>query len=99
MLTISATYYAAGVVRSAIARLIPGVVDVRTPIVLTYHDVSGHDVNRFERQMQQLSGRWRTVFADDRTSARRGSVAVTFDDALQNVADHALPILARLGVR
>jgi len=65
------------------------------PIVMTYHSVRPEDVPRFERQMRHLSTRT-TVFPDDRRRRNgRPPVAVTFDDAFQNVFDNALPVMAR----
>jgi peptidoglycan/xylan/chitin deacetylase (PgdA/CDA1 family) len=66
------------------------------PVVLTYHALQGHEIARFEEQMRHLHHRATTVFADDEQRLNgRPVVAVTFDDAFQSVADHALPVLAR----
>ena len=67
--------------------------------VLTYHSVQADEVTRFDRQVKYLKARARVVFANDcHAAGAQRSVAVTFDDALQNVFDRALPVLARYGV-
>jgi peptidoglycan/xylan/chitin deacetylase (PgdA/CDA1 family) len=69
------------------------------PVVMTYHGIRPEDVPGFERQMQHLTRRTTVVFPDDRRPANgRPPVAVTFDDAFQNVFDNALPIMARHGI-
>jgi peptidoglycan/xylan/chitin deacetylase (PgdA/CDA1 family) len=66
-----------------------------TPVVLTYHSVTAEDLPRFERQMREVRRSTRPVFADEFTSVGRGRcVALTFDDAFQDVFDVALPVLA-----
>ena len=63
-------------------------------VTLTYHAVRHEDLNRFERQMRRLKERATPVFADAPGDAvDRQTVAVTFDDAFQNIFDHALPVL------
>jgi peptidoglycan/xylan/chitin deacetylase (PgdA/CDA1 family) len=87
---------------------VPGV----TPI-LTYHslDASGSVISlapqTFRRHMELLhEGGRRGIALGDLIEAWEGraelparAVVVTFDDGFRNVADHAAPVLARLGFR
>lgn len=68
------------------------------PIVLTYHSILSDDVAAFEWQVRYLSRTARLAFVDDALHHEKDSVAVTFDDALSNVFEHALPTLARYRV-
>jgi peptidoglycan/xylan/chitin deacetylase (PgdA/CDA1 family) len=74
--------------------------------ILTYHslDRSGSAISvapeSFARQMHWLASQSVAVVSLDELLALPPSVracAITFDDALQNVADHALPIFAAYG--
>ena len=96
MVAVSLVYGAVLTVVRAIARRRAGHAE---PVVMTYHGVRPEDVPSFERQMQHLSRRTTVVFPDDRRPPNgRPPVAVTFDDAFQNVFDNALPIMARHGI-
>jgi peptidoglycan/xylan/chitin deacetylase (PgdA/CDA1 family) len=95
MIAVSLAYDTGMACVRAIARR-PGHAE---PVVMTYHSVHPEDVPNFERQMQHLSSRTTMVFPDDRRPRNgRPTVAVTFDDAFQNVFDNALPVMARHGV-
>ena len=92
MIALSLVYDAGMACVRAIARRAAGHAE---PVVMTYHSVRPEDVPNFERQMRHLSSRT-TVFPDERRRRNgRPPVAVTFDDAFQNVFDNALPIMAR----
>jgi peptidoglycan/xylan/chitin deacetylase (PgdA/CDA1 family) len=77
-------------------------------LVLCYHAISRRwshelavDPDALERQLRLLLDRgYRAVrFADiTRPDGAARRLAVTFDDAYRSVAEHALPVLARLGV-
>ena len=68
-------------------------------IILTYHSVPANQLAMFESQMRVLRAVATPVFADDEPRRNgRPCVAVTFDDAFQNVFDGALPIMARYGI-
>jgi peptidoglycan/xylan/chitin deacetylase (PgdA/CDA1 family) len=66
-------------------------VDIVTPTVwwVTPGDLA--------RQLEQVASRRRFVYLDDYTSPKSQAV-VTFDDAYENVARHAAPILAAKGI-
>ena len=99
LLTVSLAYYLVGGGARRLLELASSKPRARTLVVLTYHAVTAHDVNRFASQMRLLKRRARTVFADDAApTASAPAVAVTFDDAFQCVFDHALPLLARLEI-
>lgn len=80
-------------------------------VVLTYHSVSpgrAHEMNvkpeAFAGQMEYLARRY-TVLRPAEAAARlargddcRGCACVTFDDGYESVLEHALPVLARLGL-
>jgi peptidoglycan/xylan/chitin deacetylase (PgdA/CDA1 family) len=71
-------------------------------VVLFYHGVAKEQIDSFERQMAHLAARYRVVPASRIRSAPpedgRGIVALTFDDALLSVFEHAAPVLARYGL-
>jgi len=71
-------------------------------VVLFYHGVAKEQIDSFERQMAHLAARYRVVPASRIRSAPsedgRGLVALTFDDALVSVHDHAAPVLIRHGL-
>lgn len=63
------------------------------------------DPSEFAAQMEFLASRYRPVSLAELLAARRGehalplrSVLVTFDDGYRDFADHAWPILRRLGI-
>ncbi len=77
----------------------------RTLAILNYHGVEAGEAASFERQLQFLRRRrWRFLTLDEVLAALEGgplparAAHVTFDDALQSVADHAAPVLRRLDV-
>ena len=76
----------------------------RTLVILNYHGVEAGEAARFERQIRFLQRRWRFLGLEELLPAREGgpvparAAHVTFDDALQSMADNALPVLRRLGV-
>ncbi len=91
-LAIACVYFAAS---RSIGRLF-GWTSGTGPVVLTYHSIHADEVTDFDRQMKYLKQRFRAVFADDSNApGTQPAVAVTFDDALQNVFDLALPMLAK----
>ena len=93
---VSLAYVAARDTWRAMRRLVAAEGPRVPPVVLTYHALQGHEVTQFEEQMRHLRRRTTTVFADDEQRLNgQPVVAVTFDDAFQSVADHALPVLAR----
>ena len=95
-LGVSLGYVAVRDALRSIRRLVLAEDPAMPPVVLTYHALQGHEVAQFEAQMRHLRRRATTVFADDEQRVNgRPVVAVTFDDAFQSVADHALPVLAR----
>ena len=94
--------FAAQSAMRALFRLI-GFRPERSLTILYYHGIPWKQVERFERQMHQLS-RWaRVVSADWDCNPEgehrhdRNNVAVSFDDAFESVIDNALPVLARYG--
>jgi peptidoglycan/xylan/chitin deacetylase (PgdA/CDA1 family) len=97
MIACSAAYMAATTALRLFWR-VAGVARVRPTVVLTYHAVTAADLRGFERQMEYLRHRARSVFADDAAPGTDRSVAVTFDDAFENVFDLALPVMARHGI-
>lgn len=68
--------------------------------ILYYHGVPGRLAKGFARQMEILAAEAEVVFADHALPPRspRPLVAITFDDAFESVAEHAVPVLARLGL-
>lgn len=79
-------------------------IDARRPDVLrvlTYHRI--RDTDAFEQQMQYLAGGYHIVSMSELLSAYQGrhtlpprSVMITFDDAYENFARCAWPVLRRL---
>jgi len=68
-------------------------------VVMTYHSIHDVEITRFAAQMRLLSrSSIPAVFADYESSDGRPSIAVTFDDAFQNVFDRALPVMARYSI-
>lgn len=78
----------------------------RTDAVLLYHSVGEEQefgnisMERFERDLQVLTEQYEIVDLDDSTtpSISESSVAITFDDALMNFYDNALPLLRQYDV-
>jgi peptidoglycan/xylan/chitin deacetylase (PgdA/CDA1 family) len=76
------------------------------PLILCYHAVSASwpdelavTPDEFERQLRMLLRmRMRPATAAEALGGRGRLFHVTFDDAYRSVADHAVPILERLGV-
>lgn len=68
--------------------------------ILYYHAVPAASAGQFARQMELLATEADVVFADHKTAPANGrpQVAITFDDAFESVAEHAVPVLARLGL-
>jgi peptidoglycan/xylan/chitin deacetylase (PgdA/CDA1 family) len=68
-------------------------------VVLYYHGISASAAADFARQMQILARRAHVVAARHTGTlpSRGASVAITFDDAFQSVAERALPELVRRG--
>jgi peptidoglycan/xylan/chitin deacetylase (PgdA/CDA1 family) len=65
-------------------------------LVLTYHVIAEDEGRLFDRQMHQLRKSATPIFADDVDLAGPGHfVAVTFDDAFEDVIVRILPILSR----
>jgi peptidoglycan/xylan/chitin deacetylase (PgdA/CDA1 family) len=94
MLVTSLAYFAVRTLCRTLLRLVYRRPPSALPVVLMYHAVRKGELPRFERQMRYLEARTTTVFADDAASSNgRQTVAVTFDDAFQNVFDHALPVM------
>lgn len=76
--------------------------DGRKPgcIILYYHQIQPHERAGFLRELQWIR-RWSRPISLDRPEDARGSgrtVALTFDDAFQNVVDNALPALEDQGI-
>jgi peptidoglycan/xylan/chitin deacetylase (PgdA/CDA1 family) len=81
----------------------------RDTLVLCYHGISDTwtspsavPVDRLERQLGYLLKRgYRGVTFSEAvlTRARGKRVAVTFDDGYRSIAEHAAPLLARLGLK
>jgi peptidoglycan/xylan/chitin deacetylase (PgdA/CDA1 family) len=69
-------------------------------IVLYYHSVPDNYVRQFEKQMNLISKQQmvRDIAAIDALPANSHSVVVTFDDALQNFTDNAVPVLVALKI-
>jgi peptidoglycan/xylan/chitin deacetylase (PgdA/CDA1 family) len=69
-------------------------------VILYYHGVQSADRRMFEKQMTYLAGYYRVVNVSEiRTAAAEGMdtiVAITFDDAFENVLKNAMPILKAL---
>jgi peptidoglycan/xylan/chitin deacetylase (PgdA/CDA1 family) len=69
-------------------------------VVLYYHSVPEHYKGQFEKQMKKLARR-RTaldIAAIDELPKSSNSIVVTFDDALQNFTENAVPILVALQI-
>ena len=66
-------------------------------VVIFYHDIKGHDVAGFRRQMAFLSRRYVVVKSSEimtiDTAVSKPIVAITFDDAFVGVKEHAIPVL------
>lgn len=98
-LAISIAYLGGRCVQHAFTRLLFGRRPEVPVVVLTYHAVPEARVAQFERQIAQLARRTTPVFPDARVEpGSRRAVAVTFDDGLSSVLDHALPVLSIYGV-
>jgi peptidoglycan/xylan/chitin deacetylase (PgdA/CDA1 family) len=99
LVTVALAYHLVGGGARRIVALVTSNPGARPVVVLTYHAVTADDVERFASQMRLLKRCARLVFADDPPPpAATRAVAVTFDDALRCVFDHALPLLARLDI-
>jgi peptidoglycan/xylan/chitin deacetylase (PgdA/CDA1 family) len=98
---------------AASSLLVGGRVRARGAVVLAYHDVHDDPAYttellaspaRFRGDLQRLQAWLRVTDLQalcdraDVGSSLDGFAAVSFDDALQGVARHAVPILAELGV-
>lgn len=107
----SSTSHAGGIVKRGVALAISLVYLVATramymfvgrrhsqPVILTYHSIWPGDASAFEWQVRYLARSVPVIFVDDALDRGSQGVAVTFDDALSNVFENALPILARYGV-
>jgi len=83
--------------RQIARRVFPSCFPASRPsfVILTYHGVKGHEKAAFERHMDLLRRTYVPVAADFGEEGKRCThcVAVTFDDAYQNVLTNALPIL------
>ena len=72
--------------------------------ILTYHSLDESDSvisirpALFREQMERLAGSGVQVVPLAEVLDRPGSVAITFDDGLANLADHAIPLLERLAL-
>jgi peptidoglycan/xylan/chitin deacetylase (PgdA/CDA1 family) len=93
MLSISLIYF----LFSATIDRVFGWRPLQKPIVVTYHSIHADEVSLFERQMDELSRQAEVVFPDA-SNTPRNAVAITFDDAFQNVFERALPVLKRHGM-
>jgi peptidoglycan/xylan/chitin deacetylase (PgdA/CDA1 family) len=71
-----------------------------TAVVLYYHNVPSLYRSQFEEQMKLVCRLARPVALNDLNHLPAGShsVAITFDDGLESVAENAAPVLDRLGV-
>jgi peptidoglycan/xylan/chitin deacetylase (PgdA/CDA1 family) len=71
-----------------------------TCVVLYYHSVPGKYQERFAQQMRLLAGRKAAIDIDriEDLPANATSVVITFDDALQNFAENAVPVLIGLQI-
>jgi peptidoglycan/xylan/chitin deacetylase (PgdA/CDA1 family) len=99
MLVTSLAYFALRTGSRTLLQLVHRRPPSASPVVLMYHAVRKGELPQFEKQMRYLEARTTTVFADDASSSNgRQTVAVTFDDAFQNVFDHALPVMAQHGI-
>lgn len=94
-----------GPLKTAIARTwhLAGRLTGRRPglTILYYHGVPASTVANFIRQMEILATEAEVVFADHCAAPLdpdRPQVAITFDDAFESVAVHAVPVLARLNL-
>jgi peptidoglycan/xylan/chitin deacetylase (PgdA/CDA1 family) len=71
----------------------------QSPVVLTFHAVCADETRAFERHMRALKAHTSPVFVETPSGLNgRPTVVVTFDDALQCVFDHALPVMRRLDI-
>ena len=66
-------------------------------VVIYYHSVKKQNVPGFRKQMEYLAGNCTVVKASNIRSAEANGngrvVAITFDDAFENVMENAVPIL------
>jgi peptidoglycan/xylan/chitin deacetylase (PgdA/CDA1 family) len=98
-LVIAVAWWSVTRIHEAVSRLSGGTPRTTPLVVLTYHAVTQNDCGRFERQMLSLKRHATPVLPDAApVAADRPVAAVTFDDALQCVFDHALPVLERHGI-
>lgn len=82
-----------------IGRLVLGNQD-GTCVVLYYHSVPAKYRERFAQQMRLLAGGMRAIDIRrmDDLPANANSVVITFDDALQNFTENAVPVLVGLKI-
>jgi len=71
-----------------------------TGVVLYYHSVPHLYRSQFEEQMRLVAKHARPVALTDLSNLPAGghSVAITFDDALESVAENAVPVLLQLNI-
>lgn len=71
-----------------------------TCVVLYYHSVPAKYRERFAQQMQLLAGQRKAIDIHriDDLPANIDSVVITFDDALQNFTENAVPVLVALKI-
>jgi peptidoglycan/xylan/chitin deacetylase (PgdA/CDA1 family) len=69
-------------------------------IVLYYHSVPGPYRERFERQMKLVANRKKAmdIAAIGATPKGSDAIVITFDDALQNFTENAVPVLVGLNI-
>lgn len=71
-----------------------------TCVVLYYHSVPAKYQERFAQQMRLLAGGMKAIDIRriDDLPAKANSVVITFDDALQNFSENAVPVLEGLKI-